>query len=100
MSAPGLGSPVAKPGSATDGQSVLVGLRPEHLGLRPGGAHRVDLTESLGGVSYAYITCPSGEKIVVEERGDHRTSEGDMVDLVIDHDHLYFFDAKTEDRLR
>ena len=100
VSAPGLGTPVAKPGSATDGQSVLVGLRPEHLGLRPGGTHRVDLTESLGGVSYAYITCPSGEKIVVEERGDHRTSEGDMVDLIIDHDHLYFFDAKTEDRLR
>ena len=100
VTAPGLGTPVAKPGSATDGQSVLVGLRPEHLGLRPGGAHRVDLTESLGGVSYAYITCPSGEKIVVEERGDHRTSEGDKVDLVIDHDHLYFFDAKTEHRLR
>ena len=79
---------------------MLVGLRPEHLGIKPGGTHRVDLTESLGGVSYAYITCPGGEKIVVEERGDHRSSEGDMVELVIDQEHMYLFDAKSEQRLR
>lgn len=96
----GLGSTVPAPASARDGQEVLVGLRPEHLGLRAGGTHRVDLTESLGGVSYAYITCPNGEKLVVEERGDHRTAEGEMVDLEIDGDHLYFFDASTEIRLR
>ena len=96
----GLGTNIAKSASAQDSQDVLVGLRPEHLGITRGGNHRVDLTESLGGVSYAYITCPSGEKIVVEERGDERSVEGDMVDLVIDHDHLYFFDAKSEQRLR
>jgi lactose/L-arabinose transport system ATP-binding protein len=96
----GLGANVPKPASAQDGQDVLIGVRPEHLGITPGSTHRVDLTESLGGVSFAYITCPSGEKIVVEERGDERTSEGNMVDLVVDHDRLFFFDAKTEQRLR
>ncbi len=96
----GLGATVAKTASAQNGQDVLIGQRPEHLMIKPGGNHRVDLTESLGGVSYAYITCPSGERIVVEERGDHRSKEGDMVELIPDHDHLYLFDAKTEARLR
>ncbi|SHH13192.1 ABC transporter ATP-binding protein [Marivita hallyeonensis] len=100
VSSEGLGTSIAKTASAQDGQNVLIGLRPEHLEITPGGQHRVDLTESLGGVSYAYITCPSGEKIVVEERGDHRSSEGDMVGLVIDPNHLFLFDAKTEARLR
>ncbi|MFP7672972.1 ABC transporter ATP-binding protein [Marivita sp. S0852] len=100
ISSAGLGAPVAKTIAAQDGQNVLIGLRPEHLAITAGGAHRVDLTESLGGVSYAYITCPSGEKIVVEERGDHRSSEGDMVNLQIDPDHLFLFDAQTEQRLR
>jgi lactose/L-arabinose transport system ATP-binding protein len=100
VASPGLAATVAKPGSSHDGQEVLVGVRPEHLSLKPGSSHRVDLTESLGGVSFAYVTCPSGEKIVVEERGDRRSSEGDKVDLVIDHDHVYFFDKTSEARLR
>ncbi|WP_292290985.1 sn-glycerol-3-phosphate ABC transporter ATP-binding protein UgpC [Marivita sp.] len=96
----GLTHPVAATKSAQDGQSVLIGLRPEHLGLKPGSSHRVDLTESLGGVSYAHLIGPDGEKIIVEERGDHRSSDGETVDLIVDHDHMYLFDAKSELRLR
>jgi lactose/L-arabinose transport system ATP-binding protein len=96
----GLGASVAKSAEAQDGQDVMIGLRPEHLSLTPGGAHRVDLTESLGGVSFVHLSCPSGEKMIVEERGDHRSAEGDMVDLVIDHDHYYLFDTATDLRLR
>lgn len=96
----GLSDPIAKPTSAPDGQEVLVGLRPEHLELKPGSTHRVDLTESLGGVSYAHLIGPDGEKLIVEERGDHRSSDGDTVDIVVDPAHVYLFDAKSELRLR
>ncbi len=96
----GLAHNVPKTGSAQDGQSVLVGLRPEHLGVKPGTSHRVDLTESLGGVSYVHLIGPDGEKIIVEERGDHRSSVGDQVDLMVDPTHIYLFDATSEVRLR
>lgn len=51
----GLAQAVPKTGSAQDGQQVLIGLRPEHLTLKAGSSHRVDLTESLGGVSLSLI---------------------------------------------
>ncbi len=47
---------VALPG---DGAEVMVGLRPNHLTIVPDGdSHAVDLTESLGGVSYVYLNAP------------------------------------------
>lgn len=96
----GLAQAVPKTGSAQDGQQVLIGLRPENLMLKPGASHRVDLTESLGGVSYVHLIGPDGEKIIVEERGDHRSAIGDRVDLLVDNDHMYLFDATSELRLR
>jgi lactose/L-arabinose transport system ATP-binding protein len=81
--------------------AVIVGARAEHLSIDPAGdTHRVDLTESLGGVSYAYLTAETGERIVVEERGDIRTAEGARVGLHIDKARLYLFDAQTEARIR
>ena len=61
---------------------------------------RVDLTESLGGVSYAYLESPAGDRIVVEERGDDRVKEGDMVGLSFETKRVYLFDAETEMRIR
>ena len=82
-------------------KSVTVGLRPEHLEVDPeGDALRVDIVESLGGVSYAYLVADTGEKIVVEERGDHRVSEGERVGLRFDPTRLYMFNSETEQRLR
>ena len=87
--------------TAYKGKSVSAGLRPEHLSIdRSGEALRVDLTESLGGVSYAYLVADTGERIVVEERGDERVSEGDRVSLRFDAARLYLFDGETEARIR
>jgi len=81
---------------AYKGKSVSVGLRPEHLLIDPtGGALRVDLTESLGGVSYAYLVAETGERIVIEERGDERVSEGQMVGLIFENKRVYLFDPET-----
>ena len=82
------------------GEAVTVGLRPEHVELDLGGdTHQVELTEALGGVSYAYLTCDSGEKMIIEERGDTRSSPGDRVGLRFEQRRVYFFD-KDGARLR
>jgi lactose/L-arabinose transport system ATP-binding protein len=86
---------------AYKGKSVSVGLRPEHLMIDPtGDAMRVDLTESLGGVSYAYLVAETGERLVIEERGDERVSEGQMVGLSFENKRVFLFDAETELRIR
>jgi lactose/L-arabinose transport system ATP-binding protein len=91
-------SPIA---DSIRGKSVTAGLRPEHLEIdRSGDALHVDLVESLGGVSFAYLVADTGEKIVIEERGDERVSAGQRVGLKFDHSRLYLFDAETEQRLR
>jgi len=99
---PGLRGGIAKTmAAAMTGQAVTVGLRPEHLIIDPAdNSHKVDMVESLGGVSYAYLLAPSGERIVVEERGEHRSTEGSMVGLVVDPAYVYLFDKTTEKRIR
>ena len=67
------------PGLATDlspsvalpapGSKVVIGLRPQALRLVPGSSHRIDIVEALGGVTYAHLSAPSGEKLVVETGG-------------------------------
>lgn len=99
---PGFGRSVVPGGPLpTSGTRVIVGLRPEHAKVDTSGeTHSVDLTEALGGVSYAYITAPSGEKLIVEERGDVRSREGDRVTVTFEDARVYLFDAETEQRLR
>ncbi len=93
-----LSVPVALP---SEGSDVFVGLRPEHVTIDPAGeTHSVDLTEALGGVSYAYLTSKTGEKMIVEERGDVRSKEGDQVGLTFEESRIYLFDKNTEQRIR
>ena len=89
--------PITMPAAGTD---IALGVRPEHLHLGPGDAFTVELTEALGGVSYAYLAAANGEKLIVEERGDDRTSVGDKVAVTFEPHRAMAFDAKTEARLR
>ena len=99
---PGLGQSIPIDiAAAYKGKSVDVGLRPEHLVVDRAGADlTVDMTESLGGVSYAYLESSTGERIVVEERGDDRVSAGETVSLKFEARRAYLFDAETEQRIR
>ena len=84
-----------------DGAEVIVGLRPEHAELdRSGDTFKVELTEALGGVSYAYLTARTGEALIFEERGDKRSKAGDTVSLSYEPRRLYVFDSKSEQRIR
>ena len=82
------------------GEAITAGIRPEHLEVDLNGdTHTVELTEALGGVSYAYLVCDTGEKMIVEERGDTRSNAGDRVGLRFEDRRAYFFD-KSDNRLR
>ena len=102
VNVPGLETSVDLPVTLpAEGTAVEIGLRPEHLTLDPRGTtHRIEMTESLGGVSYAYLKGTSGEKIVVEERGEIRSTEGDTVGLILDAASARLFDAASETRIR
>ena len=85
----------------SDGTSVQLGLRPEHLSVdRKASTHTVDLTEALGGVSYAYLVSENGERLIVEERGEDRVETGAKVGVTFDNAQARLFDANTELRIR
>ena len=102
LAAPGLRCDIALPMTPpAEGTAVELGLRPEHLSIDPGGeTHRVELTEALGGVSYAHLVAENGEKLVVEERGDERTSAGARVGVTFDPARAYVFERDGGRRLR
>ena len=85
-----------------EGQAVEIGLRPEHILIDPAGnTHTVDLTEALGGVSYAYLTSlKTGERMIVEERGEERSREGDTVGIHFEASRVLVFDVASGLRLR
>jgi lactose/L-arabinose transport system ATP-binding protein len=83
-----------------NGTTVSLGLRPEHAQIVDGDTFTVELTEALGGVSYAYLSSEAGEKIVVEERGDQRSTKGDIVGLSFDEDCVMVFDEISGERIR
>ncbi|WP_421905002.1 ABC transporter ATP-binding protein [Mameliella sp.] len=89
--------PVTLPAAGT---KVILGIRPEHIHVTEGDTMAIELTEALGGVSYDYMHADTGERMIVEERGDHRSAPGSRVSLSFDTARAYLFDAKTEARIR
>ncbi|WPY96188.1 sn-glycerol-3-phosphate ABC transporter ATP-binding protein UgpC (plasmid) [Limimaricola variabilis] len=101
--APGLGAEtIAAPARLpTPGTEVILGLRPQHMGIVAGDSHAVDLVEKLGGVSYAYLIAETGDRLVVELREDDPTPRpGERVGLRVDASRAMLFDAQTERRIR
>ncbi|KPP88087.1 MAG: ABC-type galactose uptake system ATPase component [Rhodobacteraceae bacterium HLUCCA08] len=85
-----------------EGAPVLVGLRPQHLQVAadPASPIRLDIRERLGGVAYDYLDAPTGERLIVETRGDEAIPEGAAVRLGFDPADALFFDGVSEARLR
>ncbi|AML50383.1 ABC transporter ATP-binding protein [Falsihalocynthiibacter arcticus] len=81
--------------------AVIVGVRPNHIVVDPAGdTHTVDITESLGGVSYVYLTAKDGSRLIVESHEEEPARSGATVGLKIDETSAMFFDAQTELRFR
>ncbi|MFC4455717.1 ABC transporter ATP-binding protein [Deinococcus sonorensis] len=104
------GAPVAAQGRlsesmrAYEGKDVVMGIRPEHIGLRgmtnlPEGTNiirgRVLVVEPLGAQT-DFIVEIAGQTLTVKVEGQARIQPGDSVELVVDQRRLHAFDAQTE----
>jgi lactose/L-arabinose transport system ATP-binding protein len=95
-----LGATVAFSGGLPSaGSSVEIGLRPQHLRVTEGNTHRVEMTEALGGVSFIHVSAETGEKLVIEAKGDVTPAIGSRIGIVFDAKDALFFDADGK-RLR
>ncbi|WP_295529996.1 sn-glycerol-3-phosphate ABC transporter ATP-binding protein UgpC [uncultured Thioclava sp.] len=84
-----------------EGTEVEVGLRPNALKIvADAGAFAVDMAENLGGVSYAHLRAPSGERVIVETDQRLSTAGGGTVGLRFDPEDVYVFRADTGARVR
>lgn len=81
--------------------SVILGVRPQALTITAAQSRiSVDIRERLGGVAYDYLTTPTGERIVVETKGDEVMPSGTSVTISFDPAAVMYFDPQTERRLR
>ncbi|MCE2739422.1 MAG: sn-glycerol-3-phosphate ABC transporter ATP-binding protein UgpC [Rhodobacter sp.] len=71
-------------GAAPEG-TVQLGIRPEHLVLRPAGAGQLQATvsicETLGGDAYLYVRLQDGQTLVVRTDGNTTLDHGSVVGL-------------------
>ncbi|MEM8654803.1 MAG: sn-glycerol-3-phosphate ABC transporter ATP-binding protein UgpC [Pseudomonadota bacterium] len=83
------------------GAEVIVGVRPQDMSLSEGASPiTLDIRERLGGVAYDYLSTPTGERLIVESKGDQAMEEGTQVTVSFDESRVMFFDATNEQRLR
>jgi ABC-type sugar transport system ATPase subunit len=81
--------------------TVKLGIRPEHLTLRPAGQGQlsatVTLTETLGGDAYLYLRLAGGQTMVVRADGDTALDHGAEIglDLPAHRQHHFGADGMT-----
>lgn len=97
---PGLATSLATTASLPPaGTPVLVGLRPQALGVAAGNTHRVDVVEALGGVTYLHVTDQTGEKLVIETRGGAgQPNLGEMIGVSLDAPSALIFEPGENGR--
>lgn len=84
-----------------EGTKVTIGLRPKALRLDMSKNNlKLEIHERLGGISYAYLMSPTGEKIIVEISDDNEMSAGQNVGLSFEQSAALFFDSENGQRLR
>ena len=84
--------------TAKPGDSVTLGVRPEHLTLSPGDQGipaTVTLIEWLGNMRFAYLaTDVSDEPLIMQMSADQRVEEGQTARVVPDPRNCHLFDAE------
>jgi multiple sugar transport system ATP-binding protein len=91
------------PGGARDGDSLTLGIRPEHLVISEGsggnGSHpsarvAVNLTEPLGGESFVYGSLSSGEPVTIKQPGQVFIKAGAEIAMAVDPALCHLFDRE------
>jgi lactose/L-arabinose transport system ATP-binding protein len=77
---------------------VTIGLRPQALRLDEGRSHTVEVVEALGGVTYVHLQSPSGEKLVVETKGNQVPKLGSATGVTFDAADVLVFESGPEGR--
>jgi multiple sugar transport system ATP-binding protein len=93
-SGPSLAVPV-EPGSASAGQIVTMGIRPEGLHIDPSGplAGTVTLVERLGGLTLLHVTMDGNRQLTVQIEGSDPSRIHDQIRLAVDPAACHLFDA-------
>lgn len=80
------------------GDSVTLGIRPEHLELaKPGDCQLqviADVSERLGSDTFCHVNTRSGEALTLRIRGDMASQYGETLNLHLDSNHCHLFDAQ------
>ncbi|MEZ5591413.1 MAG: sn-glycerol-3-phosphate ABC transporter ATP-binding protein UgpC [Gammaproteobacteria bacterium] len=88
------------PGAVRAGDTVTLGIRPEHL--REGGEGtiqlqgKVKLVERLGDNSYVYLQLPAGTSLIATTPGSSRVRPGDTLTVSTDSAAVHVFDAQGQ----
>ncbi|MXN66890.1 sn-glycerol-3-phosphate ABC transporter ATP-binding protein UgpC [Stappia sp. GBMRC 2046] len=100
---PGGGSAVAKVkgDGASAGDSVILGIRPEHLTTRTEGSDtvlkgKVDVLEQLGEAYLLHTRLADGSLVTAKIPGDAAYNEGDEVSLGVSNELCHMFRASDE----
>ena len=79
-----------------EGQTLTIGVRPEHLSVGAIGAFAakgsVELVERLGESSYAYVRRGDGQMLIAETRGRQTPIPGETISLGADLSDVHVFD--------
>ena len=88
-----------KSASASEGDSVELGIRPEHLTVNQSGdaswESKVFVVEKLGSGTFLYLE-KEGEPLVVETDGDSNIKVGDTVKVGFDAERCHLFDSSKQ----
>jgi multiple sugar transport system ATP-binding protein len=87
---------------AQAGREVILGVRPEHIVIHPGGGEgipgQVDIDEPMGSDSLIWLTL-FGQPVSVRAKADHPFRHGDKVKVTLDISKASLFDKQSEQRL-
>jgi multiple sugar transport system ATP-binding protein len=83
------------------GQEVVLGVRPEHLGIASNGTwpgFKVDIVEPMGADTIIWCSDPVGS-VQVRTTGSRRATPGESLTLDVDPTQVSLFSAETGERL-
>ena len=85
----------------TNGDAVVVGIRPEHLVVEPDGALRAQVraVEWLGHERLVVCDLAGHEVTVRQPTSAVAAAPGDVLPLTVDPDHVLLFDPETTERI-